>query len=119
MPKLIRKDFTVGLNVLGTAVDDPDVYFFQNYVCSSRRNYPGYCDKEFDKLAEQQSMEADPAKRKKIAQDADYMLQQGLGRPVIYHLRAATCWQPELKGLTMMSNSQYNGWRFEDIWLDK
>jgi peptide/nickel transport system substrate-binding protein len=37
----------------------------------------------------------------------------------IYHLRAATCWQPEVKGLTMMTNSQYNGWRFEDVWLDK
>jgi hypothetical protein len=33
--------------------------------------------------------------------------------------RAATCWQPEVKGLTMMTNSQYNGWRFEDVWLDK
>ena len=60
-----------------------------------------------------------PAKRKKIAQDADYKLQQDLARPIIYHLRAATCWQPEVKGLTMMSNSQYNGWRFEDVWLDK
>ncbi len=115
VPKLIRKDFKIGLNVLGTAVDDPDVYFYQNYVCSSRRNYPAFCDKEFDKLVDQQSMEADQAKRKKIAQDADFKLQQGLGRPVIYHLRAATCWQPEVKGLTMMTNSQYNGWRFEDI----
>jgi peptide/nickel transport system substrate-binding protein len=119
VPKLIRKDFKVGLNVLGTAVDDPDVYFYQNYVCSSARNYPGYCDKNFDKMVDQQSMEADQTKRKQIAQDVDYKLQQDLARPVIYHLRAATCWQPELKGLTMMTNSQYNGWRFEDVWLDK
>src|SRR5215472_12059780 len=40
VPKVIRKDFRIGLNVLGTAVDDPDVYFYQNYVCSSARNYP-------------------------------------------------------------------------------
>jgi peptide/nickel transport system substrate-binding protein len=119
VPKLMRKDYKVGLNVLGTAVDDPDVYFSQNYVCSSARNYMGYCDKEFDKMVEQQSMEADPGKRKKLAWDADYKLQQDLARPIIYHLRAATCWQPEVKGLTMMTNSQYNGWRFEDVWLDK
>jgi peptide/nickel transport system substrate-binding protein len=119
VPKLIRKEYKVGLNVLGTAVDDPDVYFSQNYVCSSARNYMGYCDKEFDKIVEQQSMEADPGKRKKLAWDADYKLQQDLARPIIYHLRAATCWQPEVKGLTMMTNSQYNGWRFEDVWLDK
>jgi hypothetical protein len=24
-----------------------------------------------------------------------------------------------VKGLTMMVNSIYNGWRFEDVWLDK
>ncbi|HEX4615327.1 MAG TPA: ABC transporter substrate-binding protein [Stellaceae bacterium] len=119
VPKLMRKDYKVGLNVLGTAVDDPDVYFSQNYVCSSARNYMGYCDKEFDKMVEQQSMEPDPGKRKKLAWDADYKLQQDLARPIIYHLRAATCWQPEVKGLTMMTNSQYNGWRFEDVWLDK
>jgi peptide/nickel transport system substrate-binding protein len=37
VPKLIRKDFTIGLNVLGTAVDEPDVYFYQNYVSGSKR----------------------------------------------------------------------------------
>jgi len=119
VPKLMRKDFKVGLNVLGTAVDDPDVYFYQNYVCSSARNYPGYCDKEFDNMVDQQSTEADPEKRKKLAWDIDYKPQQDLARPIIYHLRAATCWQPQVKGLTMTVNSQYNGWRFEDIWLDK
>src|SRR5262249_31708038 len=87
VPKLIRKDFTLGLNVLGTAVDDPDVYFYQNYVSTSKRNYPGYNDPEFDKLVDQESREADPDKRKKLVQDADYRLQQGLGRPIVYHLR--------------------------------
>src|SRR5260370_75256 len=84
VPKLMRKDYKVGLNVLGTAVDDPDVYFSQNYVCSSARNYMGYCDKEFDKMVEQQSMEAHPGKRKKLACDADYALQQDLACPIIY-----------------------------------
>ena len=41
----------------------------------------------------------------------DHKLQEDLARPVIYHLRAATWRQPEVKGLTMMTNSQYNGWR--------
>ena len=77
MPKLIRKDFTLGLNVLGTAVDEPDVYFYQNYVSSSKRNYPGYNDPEFDKLVDQQSQELDPEKRKKLVQDADYPAAEG------------------------------------------
>jgi len=119
VPKLIRKDFVLGLNVLGTAVDEPDVYFYQNYVSTSKRNYGGYNDPEFDKLVDAQSRELDPAKRKQLVQDADYLLQKGLGRPIIYHLRAATCWQPYVKGITLMVNSQYNGWRMEDWWLDK
>jgi len=27
--------------------------------------------------------------------------------------------QPQVKGLTTMVNSIYNGWRMEDVWLDK
>jgi len=119
VPKLIRKDFKIGLNVLGTAVDDPDVVFYQNYVCSSARNYPGYCNPELDKKVDQQSMETDTEKRKKLVQDIDYQMQQELARPVIYHLREGTCWQPQVKNLTMMVNSQYNSWRFEDVWFDR
>jgi peptide/nickel transport system substrate-binding protein len=32
--------------------------------------------------------------------------------------RRATCWNPQVKGLTLMVNSLFNGWRMEDIWLD-
>src|SRR6202040_3443019 len=71
VPKLMRKDFTLGLNVLGTAVDDPDVYFYQNYVSASKRSYPGYNDPEFDHLVDQQSIESDPEKRKKLVWAAD------------------------------------------------
>src|SRR5690242_3948969 len=40
-------------------------------------------------------------------------------RPIEFYLRKATCWRPEVKGLNVMVNSSYNGWRFEDVWLDK
>jgi peptide/nickel transport system substrate-binding protein len=40
-------------------------------------------------------------------------------RPIIYYGRGATCWQPRVKGLTVMVNSIFNGWRMEDVWLDK
>jgi hypothetical protein len=32
---------------------------------------------------------------------------------------AASRWQPRLNGLTVMVNSQYNGWRMEEVWLDQ
>ncbi len=39
--------------------------------------------------------------------------------PIIAHNRAGTCWQPYVKGVTIMVNSSYNGYRYEDVWLDK
>ena len=32
-PKVMRKDYTVGLNITETAVDDPDPAFYESYVC--------------------------------------------------------------------------------------
>ena len=61
-PKMTRKDFTVGAVPIESGVDDPDQMFYENYVCGAARNYAGYSDPEFDKLIDQQSMEADPDK---------------------------------------------------------
>src|SRR5436190_4578073 len=33
--------------------------------------------------------------------------------------RTGTCWHPYVKGVTVMVNSSYNGYRYEDVWLDK
>jgi peptide/nickel transport system substrate-binding protein len=33
-PRIMRKDFTIGLNVSESAVDDPDQQFYENYVCT-------------------------------------------------------------------------------------
>jgi peptide/nickel transport system substrate-binding protein len=33
--------------------------------------------------------------------------------------RGGTCTQPYVKGLVTMINSIYNGYRMEDVWLDK
>ena len=40
-------------------------------------------------------------------------------RPIIFYDRRAMCWQPHVKGWTVMVNSIFNGWRMEDVWLDK
>ena len=40
-------------------------------------------------------------------------------RPIFFYDRRATCWQPYVKGLTIMVNSISNGARMEDVWLDK
>jgi peptide/nickel transport system substrate-binding protein len=118
-PRLMRKDFAVGLNVSESAVDDPDQQFYENYVCAADRNYTGYCSPELDKLVDQQSAEADREKRKKLVWEIEKRLAEDGARPVIFYPRQATCRHPQVKGMTMMVNSIYNGYRFEDLWLDR
>ena len=118
-PRLLRKDYTVGLNVTETGVDDPDQQFYENYVCGADRNYTGYCSPEVDNLVDRQSMEPDQEKRKRLVWEIERRLVEDAARPVIFYPRGGTCRQPWVKGLTIMVNSIYNGWRFEDVWLDK
>jgi peptide/nickel transport system substrate-binding protein len=118
-PKLARKDYQIGLNNTGSGVDDPDQQFFENYGCGSERNYTGYCNPELEKRFVAQSETADRDQRRHLVWDIDKQLQEDGARPITYHTRAATCMQPQVKGLTIMVNSQYNGWRLEDVWLDR
>src|ERR1700761_9273223 len=118
-PKVARKDYMLGLNLTGNAVDDPDQSFYENYSCGSERNYTNYCNKEIEKLFDMQSQETDLNKRKKLVWEIDKKLQEDVARPIIFHARTGTCWQPYVKGVTVMVNSSYNGYRYEDLWLDK
>src|SRR5690348_13714401 len=116
-PMLMRKDYKVAVNVTESAVDDPDVAFYENYVCGAARNYTGYCNADVDKLIDKQSAEPDPQKRKKIVWEIERKLIDDDARPILFYTRAANCREPYLKGLTTMVNSIYNGSRFEDLWL--
>ena len=117
-PKILRKDFTVGLN-LQTSGPDPDQVFEFFYGCGSNLNWDGYCNPEVGKLIEQQSSEANQERRKQLVWMIERKLAEDVARPIIYYNRAGTCWQPWVKGLTIMVNSIFNGHRREDIWLDK
>jgi peptide/nickel transport system substrate-binding protein len=118
-PKVMRKDFTVALNLTGTFVDDPDPNFYFNIVCGAESNYGGYCNHEVDGLVDQQSMELDQQKRKSLVWQIEQKLAEDGARPIIFYTRGGICWEPYVKGLTVMVNSIYNGWRMDEIWLDK
>ena len=117
--KIGKKDYQVGLNLTGIAVDDPDSNLVENYTCKSARNYTEYCNPEVDKLIFAQSRETDKAKRKEIVWDVERLLVEDAARPIIEYDSGGTCWQPYVKGFTMHENSIYNNTRFEDVWLDK
>jgi peptide/nickel transport system substrate-binding protein len=118
-PKVMRKDYTIGINGTESGVDDPDQQFYENFVCGAVRNYTGYCNPEVDKLIDQQSAESDPEKRRQLVWQIERRLAEEGARPIIFYPRGGTCSQPYVKGLTTMVNSIYNGYRMEDVWLDK
>ena len=81
-PKIMRKDYTIGLNITETAVDDPDPAFYENYVCGAMRNYTGYCSPEVDKMVDEQSAISDVEKRKQLAWAIEKKLADDDARPI-------------------------------------
>jgi peptide/nickel transport system substrate-binding protein len=51
--------------------------------------------------------------------EIDRKLQEDLARPIVMHNRGGTCWTPKVRNFNVMVNSVFNGWRFEDVWLEK
>jgi len=96
-----------------------DRQFYKSYACGAEGNDSGYCNPEVDRLIERQSMEADQEKRKKLVWEIERKLAGDGARPILWHNRTGTCWHPYVKGYTLMVNSVYNGWRMEDVWLDR
>jgi peptide/nickel transport system substrate-binding protein len=118
-PRVMRKDYKVGVTVAEGGLDEPDQKFYETYVCGADRNYTGYCNDETDRLIDRQSMEADAEKRRRLVWAVERKLAEDASRPILLYSRFATCMQPRLKGLTTMTNSRFNGWRMEDVWLDR
>src|SRR5215468_7339412 len=107
-PKILRKDFTVALN-LQPGGPDPDPPLGNLYGCGSSVNTDGYCNAEVDKMIEQQSMEGDAARRRQILWAIERKLAEDVVRPIIFYNHFASCWQPYVKGPTMMVDSLFNG----------
>jgi peptide/nickel transport system substrate-binding protein len=117
-PKILRKDYTVGLNI-SLSGPDPDPILDTLYRCGSSLNVNDYCNPDVDKLIERQSIEADPGRRKQLVWAIERKLAEDGARPILFYSPGGTCWQPYVKGLTIMVNSLHNGNRMEDVWLDK
>jgi peptide/nickel transport system substrate-binding protein len=117
-PKIRRKDFIIGLN-LQTSGPDPDPTLDLFYGCESSLNWDGYCNAEIDRMIEQQSSEADERQRRQQVWAIERKLAEDVARPIIFYASAGSCWHPHVKGVTLMVNSVFNSYRYEDIWLDK
>ena len=117
--RLTKKDYALGMNTSGVGIDDPDAVLKGAYACKSEANYTGYCRPDIEKLLDQQSQIADADKRRKVVWEIERLLTEDVARPIIYHNKGATCWQPRVKGYVHGENSIYNNWRFDTVWLEK
>lgn len=117
-PKLVKRDFQLGVNFTAGVVDDPDALFFENFACGSERNYSDYCNEEIQKLFVAQSGETNPAKRLALVHEIDARLQIDVARPILAHKIEFFATQPYVKNL-IAHQSVYNYWRFQEVWLDK
>jgi len=117
--RAVKQDFSLALNLSGVAIDDPDSMLVENYACKSDNNFSKYCNPEVESLLTAQSSERDPAKRRAIVWQIEKVLNDEFARPMIYHGRGPLCWQPTVKGFVRQSNSIYNMWRLDGVWLER
>jgi peptide/nickel transport system substrate-binding protein len=117
-PALARRDYTMAANLTAAAIDDPDVYFYENYKCGTSRNYTDFCSEEVDRLIDLQSQELDRDKRQKIVWDIQGKLEADVARPMLsWRNEYFTQW-PHVKNL-VPHHSLYNYGRMQEVWLDR
>jgi peptide/nickel transport system substrate-binding protein len=117
-PALARRDYAIGANLTAAAIDDPDVYLYENYRCGTSRNYTDYCSEELDQLMDRQSGELDRAKRQQLVWQIQKKLEADVARPMLgWRFEYFTQW-PHVKNL-VPHHSLYNYSRMQDVWLDR
>jgi peptide/nickel transport system substrate-binding protein len=117
-PRVYRKDYTVALN-WQTSGPEPGTTIELFYKCGSTLNWDGYCDASVDKMIEDQWVEPDVTRRKQLLWAIERKLAEDIARPSIFFGGGGTCWKPDVKGVTLMEDSIFNGNRHEDLWLDR
>ncbi len=117
-PALARRDYLIGANLTAAAIDDPDVYLYENYKCGSSRNYTDYCSEDVDRLIDLQSQELDRDKRVKLVWEIQRKLESDVARPMLgWRNEYFTQW-PHVRNL-VPHHSLYNYGRMQDVWLDR
>src|SRR5579863_6730796 len=116
--KLNRRDYTLGANVNGSAVDEPDTVFLENFSCGSVRNYTDFCDPALDEQMRRVGETRSPKQRLALAQEIDRRLQIEGARTLLGHAIDFAMYWPDVKGYVPQHNA-FNYGRMQEVWLDR
>ena len=111
-----KGDFQAYTVLSAVQFDDPDLYYAR-FTCEAPSNLAKYCNKEFDKLFQEQSQTIDVNKRAQITQQMERILLQDMPDDRGFYWKSAMgYWNrvqqwPPLQGTTV-----YNFGRFEQVW---
>ena len=114
-----RKEFQLGINISGFGVDDPDAILFENYGCTSIRNYTGYCD---EGVSASSSTSSRRSSTRRSGSPSCTQIQKKLteagARPTVgWGIDHFAQW-PHVKNL-VPHHSLYNFGRMQEVWLDR
>jgi peptide/nickel transport system substrate-binding protein len=117
-PNLAKREILVGANMTASGSDDPDAWYFENYLCGSQRNYSDYCNRDVDAEIMKMSQEQDKTKRRAMVWEIERRVALDAARPVLGHALDFQMNWPHVKGY-VPHNSLYSYARFQDAWLDQ
>jgi peptide/nickel transport system substrate-binding protein len=116
--RMVRREYDIAVNATGPSVDDPDVYYYEGFLCGSPRNYSDYCNSEVEKLFDKQSSTLDYNERVALVAEIDRRLVDEVARISIgfrLNYNARRGWVKNFVG----HNTTSNWLRMQDVWLDK
>ena len=116
--RVFHQEFGLAIGDNPGVSDEPDLMFFEKFLCGANNNYAGFCSPEIDERIMAQSMESDPDKRRNMI----HALIEDL---LNLHVDIMPAWIHEMHGLwdfvrdypeTVQSNA---GRLLDRVWLDK
>jgi peptide/nickel transport system substrate-binding protein len=114
---VFKKDYSIGLNLTGNSVDDPPELLWEPRLRLAALRTAASATRISRNSAS--SSRSRPTWRSARAWSGHQGTDRGRGATDHRTQQGGACWQPYVKNVSIMVNSIYNGWRFEDIWLDK
>ena len=97
-PKIMRKEFTVGLNLQTSGPDEPIDLF---YACGSSLNWDGYCNKAVDNCSSSNRKPPTRSAASRLLWTIERKLAEDFARPIIFYGRSRPAGSPTSRDITL------------------